>query len=116
VKVYLASPYTHADLSVIEKRFHQACQAAANLIQRGHVVFCPVAHSHSISVESNIGRDWETWKGQDIPFIEWCEVLWVLCLDGWLQSVGVQAEMEEARKLGKFIWFMDPEAAQIIED
>lgn len=47
------------------------------------------------------------WKGFNLIFIGICEKLIVLQLPGWETSVGVQAEIAEARRLGKPVEYMD---------
>ena len=60
--IYLACPYSHDDSSVREHRFHAACRAAAQLIRAGHVVFCPVVHSHPLA---EVDADhWKTFAHQ----------------------------------------------------
>jgi len=110
---YLASPYTHADPYVREARFDAACRAAAALIRQGKVVFSPVCHSHPIC-RFGLPGDWQFWQGQDLKFLEMCNEVVVLKLDGWQQSVGVQAEIAKARALGKPVTFLSakPDAVE----
>jgi len=95
--IYLASPYSHPDLAVRVARFNAACKAAAQLMLAGAVVFCPIAHSHPISTwmrddEQSHGM----WMKQDIPLLARASGLAVLQIDGWLESRGVQEEIEYA--------------------
>jgi len=46
----------------------------------------------------------------DRAFLEMCSEVWVLTLDGWRESEGVQAEMAMARELGKPVVVVEPEA------
>jgi hypothetical protein len=62
--IYLASPYSHPDPAVRQERYEAVCQAAAELISRGHIVFSPVAHSHTIATYGLPG-DWEFWQRTD---------------------------------------------------
>lgn len=103
--IYLASPYTHPDAAVRQERFEAACRAAAELIRRGHIVFSPVAHSHGIA-QHGLPVDWSFWERHDRRLLVACDELWVLKLDGWQQSRGVQAEIAIARELGKPVHFV----------
>jgi nucleoside 2-deoxyribosyltransferase len=103
--IYLASPYTSDDPAVRQARFEAACRAAAAFIRRGHVVFSPVAHSHCIA-QHGLPVDWGFWERHDRRFLAACDELWVLTLDGWRESRGVQAEMTIARALGKPVRFV----------
>lgn len=70
--LYLAGPYTHADPRVMAWRARQHAKAAWVLMQRGHVVFSPIAHSHAISEAGGHAKqtDGDFWWEQDKPFLE----------------------------------------------
>lgn len=105
--IYLASPYSHADIAVREQRFRAACLAAARLIEAGHVVFSPIAHGHPIA-QHGLPADWTFWEPFDREHLERSDEVVLLMLDGWQESVGVQAEIQIARELGKPIRYLDP--------
>lgn len=95
--IYLASPYSHPDPAVRIVRFQAACHAAAQLMEAGAAVFCPIAHSHPIAEAMN-GKhtDHEFWMKQDLPLLHRADGICVLMLDGWLDSRGVQHEIDYA--------------------
>ena len=97
--IYLASPYSHPDAQVREARFEAACRVAAELVSAGHVVFSPIVHGHPL-VRFGLPTDWGFWQRHDREHLGQCKLLLVLAIDGWLQSVGVQAEVAIARALG----------------
>jgi nucleoside 2-deoxyribosyltransferase len=103
--IYLASPYTHIDPAVRQRRFESACRAAAALICRGQTVFSPIAHSHVIC-SFGVPLDWRFWARHDRRYLEVCDEMVVLMLDGWRESIGVQAEIAIARELGKPVSFL----------
>jgi nucleoside 2-deoxyribosyltransferase len=103
--IYLASPYTHSDGDVRRQRFDSACRAAATLISQGKTVFSPIAHSHAICAYG-LPLDWRFWERHDRRYLEVCDEVVVLMLDGWRESVGVQAEIGIARELGKPVSFV----------
>jgi len=103
--IYLASPYSHPDAAVVERRFEAACQAAAALIRQGKTVFSPIAHSHSIC-RYGLPGDWRFWQRQDLEYLDACDEVVVLKLEGWQESRGVQAEIAAARALGKPVSFL----------
>ncbi len=105
--IYLASPYTHPDGDVRQARFDAVCRAAAELMRQGKTVFCPVAHSHAIA-RYGLPLDWRYWGRHDRRYLEVCDEVVVLTLDGWQESVGVQAEIAIARELGKPVRFLEP--------
>ena len=103
--IYLAVPYSHADATVRQQRFDAACRAAAALIRQGKVVFSPVSHGHAICC-CGVPSDWQFWQRHDRHFLDVCDEVVVLMLDGWRQSIGVQAEIAIAQELGKPITFL----------
>lgn len=115
---YLASPYSHESRLFREQRALAAAKAAAELCRRGCLVFSPIAHSHPMHIHGNLPGDWDFWERFDRWFIERCERLIVLTIDGWEQSKGVAAEVKIARELIKPVhhwngidaaWWTDPQ-------
>ncbi len=103
--IYLAVPYSDADAVVRQQRFDAACRAAAVLIRQGKVVFSPVSHGHAICCH-DVPSDWAFWQHLDRCFLDMCDEVVVLMLDGWRESIGVQAEIAIARELDKPITFL----------
>ncbi|MCX7428986.1 MAG: DUF1937 family protein [Planctomycetia bacterium] len=97
--IYLASPYSHRDAGVRQERFEAACRTAAVLIRQGKTVFSPIAHSHAIC-RHGVPLDWRFWQRHDRRYLDVCDEVVVLMLDGWRESVGVQAEIAIARGRG----------------
>ncbi len=110
--IYLASPYSHPDPAVREQRFHAACQAAVALLHAGRVVFSPIAHSHPLA-QHGLPGNWHFWERYDRAFLELCDEVVVLMLDGWQESVGVQAEIRIARELGKPVRYLPPDLGRV---
>src|SRR5437016_753626 len=97
--IYLASPYSHPDPTVQESRFDAVCRVAAMLMRRGVQLFSPIAHTHPIAVAGELPGHWDFWLMFDQWFITHCDEIWVLMLDGWKRSKGVQAEILMAREM-----------------
>jgi len=103
--IYLSIPYAgHEYVS-----FRVSCAVAAKLVEAGNVVIAPIIHGHALSEHGHMldhGRDF--WLKHDLEILYHCNQVVVVKLKGWEESVGVQAEMAEARKLGIPILFVDP--------
>lgn len=104
--IYLASPYSSPDPAVREQRFRAACQATVALVRAGAVVFSPVVHGHPLA-EHGLPTGPAFWLRIDGEFLERCDEVVVLKLDGWEESVGVQAEITLAVELGKTFRYME---------
>ena len=99
--IYLASPYSAPTEEERELRFRLVCEKAADLMQQGFEVFCPIAHSHPIEtlgMDHMEGHDF--WLNQDFAILKHCVHLFVYKLPGWTLSKGVAAEIVYARDLG----------------
>lgn len=100
-RVYLASPYSHKDVRVIEARYGEAILAAAALqmAHPRHNIFSPIVNSHPLAKIGGLRGDWEFWQTLDTDHIEHSHEIWVLEIPGWTTSTGVTAELEIAKKL-----------------
>lgn len=105
--LYLAAPYSDPDPRVRQRRFEAVCQHAAALIRSGALLFSPLSHSHPIATYG-VPVDWSYWEDFDSRLLATCDELAVLRLDGWRESVGVQAEIDLALDMGLPIRFLDP--------
>ena len=110
MKIYLAIPYTWN----ASRSFVIANEVAAKLMQMGHVVFSPISHSHNIAdyMDESLRYSQEFWMHKDLPFVEWADELWVVCIGEMgseliAESKGCQEEMSQARALGKEIRVVD---------
>lgn len=106
--IYLASPYSHPAPEVRHQRFEAVNKAAAELMRRGHVIFSPISHSHIIARDHDLSTDWGFWERIDLEFVKKCDELWVLKLDGWGKSRGVNSEISYAQLLGIPVKFIEP--------
>ncbi len=107
IKAYLASPYSHHDKKVREKRFESANKAAAKLIKDGYAVFAPISMSHPISQHMGNSNDSLYWVSIDLEWLRCCDVMFVLMIDGWLESNGVKREIDEAIALNIKVKYLD---------
>jgi hypothetical protein len=106
--VYLASPYTHPDLEVMEQRFELACAAVAKLIVKGYFVYSPIVHNHSIAIRHALPVEWDFWCNIDEEFIRHFDEFWILMLEGWQKSLGISREKMLAARLGMPIRYIEP--------
>jgi hypothetical protein len=112
--IYLASPYSHADTEVREDRYRSVCRVAAKLMLEGTIVFSPIAHTHPIAKYGDLDAlDADFYLKFDKEFIEHSEVVYILQLDGWKESYGVNWEINFAREKGIPVGYMNPETLEV---
>jgi len=110
VLVYLATPYSHYSARVQEARFLAVTEYAAKGWAQGYGVYSPVTLTHEAAIRHGLPKDWKFWGELCRATIERHHELWVLCLPGWRESVGVKAEIDLARSLGLPIRYFVPES------
>ena len=106
-KIYLACPYSHDDPEVREARVDAADMQAAQLMEAGHVVFSPLSHSHRIAHYIDNHLDHEFWLKQCLPFVDWCDEVWVMKLEGYKESRGIKKETKHAAKTVKQVKYLE---------
>lgn len=95
--IYLASPYSAPTAGQRHERFVKACKKAAALMEDGNIVFCPIAHSHSIEVEGmDEIHDGDFWLRQDFAILDAVDVVFVYTMEGWENSQGIKREIQYA--------------------
>lgn len=108
--IYIATPYSHADLAVMELRYHAAVQYTGILMNNGHVCFSPIAYGHGLAQAHGLRTDAEYWEEFNFQILDHAETIHVLKLPGYKESVGIKAEVERARNKRLNIFWKDPAA------
>lgn len=96
--IYLASPHSHPSAFVREKRYLQAMEYTAYLLQQGIFVYSPIVHTHEISKLAQFPADFAFFSAYDFDMLKRCDELRVLMLEDWHFSKGVQAEIRFAQE------------------
>jgi hypothetical protein len=113
--IYLASPYTSQFPDITERRVRQVQDATAKFIEQGYLIFSPIINSHPITdlvsfSAVNTEDGMSPWMDYDRAMIDRSDELWVLCLDGWQDSLVIEAEVAHALQGGKPVkYFSYPE-------
>jgi hypothetical protein len=98
--IYLASPYSHRDPEIRQKRYEAAVRASARLASAGIPVYSPIAHSHPIEVATGGLIPHTYWMSIDLMVLPVCSKMVVLRLPGWEESKGVAKEIDAAGAAG----------------
>lgn len=116
--IYLASPYSDKSKVVMRQREKEVSLAGAVLAYRHNVpMFLPITMSHRMKqlAPNLLGTSFEFWANIDYQAIDACQELWVLCLEGWKESIGVQHEIAYARdSLGISVKYLNPKTLRFI--
>jgi hypothetical protein len=112
--IYLAAPYSDDNEKIIEMRVASINRIAAHLFIEGHFVISPVSQLHPITVAHKLPANWQFWKDYLCNILQRCDKLYVLTLDGWKESTGVQAEIEHAMNAGIEVILIDENGEKTI--
>ena len=107
---FVSSPYTHPDPKIQDDRAKAAGDFAAYLWrERGAMVFSPIAHWHDIAKRNALPSNALAWRDWNLVVLCQCDVLYVLCIPGWRDSVGVAYEIQWANECEMKIFYATPE-------
>ena len=114
--IYLASPYWSDSAVVRNNRYRSAVKATAAIMRKtSQTVFSPIVHSHPLGDYGLAGR-WEFWEKHDRWYLERAAVVFVLTIEGWIESRGVSAEIDIAKHRGIPIRYLNLDDAFVPGD
>jgi hypothetical protein len=117
--IYIASPYSHKNQSIMNKRLRDVTIISAKLTKKyGYAMFLPITQSAAIARhEPSLGGDFKSWKSIDIFLVkEKADEVWVIMLKGWDTSIGVTEEIKCARKYQKPIKYFSNTGKLVITE
>lgn len=96
--IYVASPYSHEDYHVMEKRAKAVTYYCYTQIKEGKNVISPITYGHEVRQAGNLPNDWSFWMNFCLDLLKHCDEIYVLTIDGWNVSKGVREEIEFAKQ------------------
>ena len=109
---YLASPYSHTSQYVKNRRHLEIDYIGGLLTLNDYFIVGPISmNAPWANLHSDISGMWDFWEKFDKILIDRCDGLLVATMEGWKESVGVQAEIKYAKSLGKSILYLDANKA-----
>jgi hypothetical protein len=110
---YLASPYTHTSLDLMQQRYNEVMAATHWLLKHRIWVYSPIVHCHELAIRYRLPRDAKFWQAYNTTMLLASWRLLILTLPNWQDSVGVEYEMEVAEKHSLPINFLSPTTYKI---
>ena len=107
--IFLSTPYSHTDKNVKRRRYEQAAQALALLMSKEiHcvsiiVMGCAALEHSDVPMPDN----YQYWGEYCEKIVRVCSEVWVIDMDGWQESIGVQGEIAEAKRQGKKVHLIE---------
>jgi Domain of unknown function (DUF1937) len=122
--IYLASPFTskqsnHMNVRHEEQvRAFEAAKCAAKLwAYLEKPVYSPIAHGFALEpfMNSDDRVNHARWMKHCFEMLAMCDGFYVLCIEGWRESKGVQLEIVKALELGLTIMYLHPNESAVID-
>ena len=110
LKIYIAGPYTAHTKDEVVANVKAAIDAGLELFARGHFPYVPHL-THYVDERANelgVALAWEDYIKWDLPWLEVCDALLYL-----RKSRGADLELEEAKKMGKQIFFTTKDVPRV---
>jgi hypothetical protein len=111
--IYLATAYsdrTPFGKFIMWLRNRRVTKVTAKIMMKGYNVFSPITHSHYVATIGDLPPlDHEFWLKLDEWYVDRCDEIWVYNQPGWMESVGVNREMDWAWEQGKPVCLVDKE-------
>lgn len=104
--IYLASPYSHPDPLIRKNRLLLATQAAGILLKKDLPVFSPIVYGAAFPGDL-FGYKAENWWLFNRTMLRKSSMLYLLCIPGVVDSVGVKQEVLFAKTIGLPIFPID---------
>lgn len=95
---FVSSPYSSPDPAIEDQRYRDACAFSAWLWKRGGIPFSPIAHWHPIVRAHGLPGNAMAWVEYNREMVAKSDAVVILCLDGWMDSLGIAYEVR---------WFED---------
>ncbi len=105
--IYLAQPYSDQNKAIMERRYQQGMEAVARIVDQKHIIYSPIVHCHAVAVKYKLPRDADWWMAYNLEFLRLADEMWILRLEGWECSRGVNAEIIAAEAMQKPIRHVD---------
>ena len=113
---YIASPYTHDDPDIRLRRYIDACNFTTWVALTVKITpYSPIVHWHVIATRDGLPKDAQFWLKIDLDMLKAAKSMYVLAIDGWEESKGVQGEMIFAAKHGINIALATPSYLKNVE-
>jgi len=97
--IYIASPYTHQDPIVVQRRFEQVERITAAMLKAGIHAYSPIVHCHELAKKYKLPVRFDFWRDHNFAILAKASQLTVVCLEGWQTSKGITEERNLATML-----------------
>jgi hypothetical protein len=101
---YIAAPYWHPSEQVRNERRNQVIAYSMMLTRRGILNYSPLLYTERFK-KTAVPESF--WLEHGLRMVDACDVVRVLCLDGWKDSSGIAGEVKRAESQGKKVEYVE---------
>lgn len=100
--IYVAGPYTGSDRQEIDRNVNRAIDVGMDIFDKGHFPYVPHLTYLVDKRAKEIGKEvsWDYFMAWDAPWVRVCDALFFIG-----ESRGANIELEEAKRLGKIVFY-----------
>ena len=91
--IYVSSPYSHTDESVVEERVLLVTKYVAKLVRDGIMAISPITYGDALLKVRKLPSDYAFWNTFCLSLLSKCYKMIVYKIDGWEESIGVKDEI-----------------------
>ena len=108
--IYVAGPYTASDRQEIDRNVNRAIDIGIEIFNKGHFPYVPHLTDLVDKRAKELGKElsWGDFMVWDAPWLRVCDALLFVG-----ESRGANIELEEARRLGKTIFYSSNEVPRL---
>ena len=108
--IYVAGPYTGPDRQEIDRNVNRAIDVGIEIFNKGHFPYVPHLTDLVDKRAKELGKElsWADFMAWDAPWLRVCDALIFVG-----ESRGANIELEEARRLGKTIFYSGSEIPRL---
>jgi Domain of unknown function (DUF1937) len=111
--LYLGTPYSKYPAG-LEQAFVDACNLCGKLLQRGLIVYSPIAHTHPVAMHAGLDPlDHKIWLPFDEVRMNKADAMLVAMMKGWETSKGIQHEIDYFMQARKDVYFLDVKTMEL---
>ncbi len=98
--IYVASPYSHSNPKIMEKRYFQVMDYCVGLLGKGEFPYSPIVYGHEMANRYAMRTDAKFWEVFNFHMLQLSNCMHVCMFEGWKESKGVAGEIKEAERIG----------------
>lgn len=108
--IYIAGPYTADEREDIDSNVNRAIDVGIEIFNKGHFPYVPHLTDMVDKRAKEVGLElsWADFMAWDAPWLKVCDALMFVG-----ESKGANIELEEAKKLGKTIFFCSEDIPEV---